>query len=164
MAILMVVSAIQFIGVACLMNHVILLLRPLKMKDWLLYGIKSTVVNKMNLASELHCHRRQRWRVLSVYPLISWVILCRLAASDKKEWSSYILRSSLYFIQQRSEDVVSHYSMLQTGQDTKDCVLHSAAFHHYREACTRPFHDIRLQLSQNQRYCTNIEKAQRRVE
>lgn len=34
------------------MNHVILLLRPLKMKDWLLCGIKSIAVNKMNLASE----------------------------------------------------------------------------------------------------------------
>lgn len=52
MAILMVVSAIQFIGVACLMNHVILLLRPLKMKDWLLCGIKSVAVSKMNFASE----------------------------------------------------------------------------------------------------------------
>lgn len=40
-------------------------------------------------------------------------------------------------------------------------MLQSAAFHHYREACTRPFHDIRLRLSQNHRYCTNIEKAQK---
>lgn len=42
-------------------------------------------------------------------------------------------------------------------------MLQSAAFHHYKEAYTRPFHDIRLQLSQNQRYCTNIEKAQKGV-
>lgn len=49
------------------------------------------------------------------------------------------------------------------SRHTKDRVLQSAAFHHYREAYTRPFHDIRLQLSQNQRYCTNIEKAQRGV-
>ncbi len=34
------------------MNHVILLLRPLKMKDWLLCGIRSIAVNKMNFASE----------------------------------------------------------------------------------------------------------------
>lgn len=51
MAILMVVSAIQFVGVACLMNHVILLLRPLKKKDWLLCKVKSMSV-KMNLASQ----------------------------------------------------------------------------------------------------------------
>lgn len=30
-----------------------------------------------------------------------------------------------------------------------------------RSIHTRPFHDIRLRLSPNQRYCTNIEKAQR---
>ena len=65
--------------------------------------------------------------------------------------------------QQRSEDGVSYYSMLQTGQDTKDYVLQSAAFHHYREAYTRPFQDIRLQLSQNHRYCTNIEKARKGI-
>lgn len=52
MAILMVILAIQFIGVACLMNHVILFLGPLKMKDWLLRGIKSSAVNQMNFASE----------------------------------------------------------------------------------------------------------------
>lgn len=46
---------------------------------------------------------------------------------------------------------------------TKDCVLQSTAFHHYREAYTRLFHDIRLQLSQNQRYCTNIGKEQKAV-
>ena len=28
------------------MNHVILLLRPLKMKDWLLYGIKNVAATK----------------------------------------------------------------------------------------------------------------------
>lgn len=52
MAILMVISAIQFIGVTCLMNHVILFLRPLKMKDWLLCWIKSSTLNRMNFASE----------------------------------------------------------------------------------------------------------------
>lgn len=52
MAILMVISAIQFIGVTCLMNHVILFLWPLKMKDWLLCWIKSCTLNRMNFASE----------------------------------------------------------------------------------------------------------------
>lgn len=65
--------------------------------------------------------------------------------------------------QQRSEDVVSYYSMLQTGQDTQKTVCCSAAFHHYRGAYTRPFHDITLRLSQNQGYCTNIEEAQKGV-
>lgn len=52
MAILMVISAIQFIGVTCLMNHVILFLWPLKMKDWLLCWIKSSTLNRMNFARE----------------------------------------------------------------------------------------------------------------
>lgn len=55
--------------------------------------------------------------------------------------------------------------LLQSAVDgsryTKDCVLQSAAFHHYGEAYTWPFHDIRLQLSHNQRYCTHIGKEQK---
>lgn len=66
----------------------------------------------------------------------------------------------MFILHQKRSDVVSCYSMLQTGQDTKQ---QSAAFHHYRAAYTGLFHDITLQLSQKHRYCTNIEKAQKCV-
>lgn len=67
------------------MNHVILLLRPLKMKDWLLCGIKSVAVNKMNFASECALSATEdKDEGFLVYPLNSAVILSYLAASDKK--------------------------------------------------------------------------------
>lgn len=82
--------------------------------------------------------------------------------SDQKIMVSYILHSSLC-INLASTEIRRCGVILQYAADrsrhTKDCVLQSAAFHHYREAYTRPFHDIMLQLSQNQRYCTNIEKS-----
>lgn len=118
MAILMVVSAIQFIGVACLMNHVILLLRPLKMKDWLLCGIKSNSVNKMNFASDcnLSTTKEKDGECFLVHPLNS--------TEFTVQWSVTYYTAAFKFIlhQQRSEDVVSYYSMLQTGQDAQKTV------------------------------------------
>lgn len=77
MAIWMVVSAIQFIGVACLMSHVILLLRPLKMRDWLLSEIKSIAVQKMNWTSE-----------------------CSPLATEAKDWGClYFILGSVVIIQ-----------------------------------------------------------------
>lgn len=109
----------------------------------------------------MHSTEEKAEGVFSLYPLNSVVILSFLA----KIMVSYVYIAAFTFFQQRerSEDVVSYYSMLQTGQDTQKTVCCSAAFHHYGGAYTWPFHDITLQLSQNQRYCTNIEKAHKSV-
>lgn len=117
MAILMVISAIQFIGVACLMNHVILFLGPLKMKDWLLCGIKSTAVSKMN---EKLCYGGCSWFI----PWIVWLCWATLRGATKSQWSvtDYTATFAFIFHQQRSEDMMSYYSMLQTGQDTQKTV------------------------------------------
>lgn len=60
--------------------------------------------------------------------------------------------------------MTSCHSILQIGQTHKrlcaaEC--HISSLSSYGEAWARSFHDITLQLSQKQRYCTNIEKAQK---
>lgn len=62
------------------MNHVILLLRPLKMKDWLLRGIKTIAVKKMNSAFS---YQLQKKKTEGVFRLSSdqWATF---AVSDKK--------------------------------------------------------------------------------
>lgn len=98
-----------------------------------------------------------------VYPLNSVVMLSYLAGSDQKLMVSYRLHSNLCIhlppTEIRRHDVILQYAA-DRSRHTKDCVLQSATFHHY---LLTPFHDITLQLSQSQRYCTNIEKAQKGV-
>lgn len=117
MAILMVVSAIQFIGVACLMNHVILLLRPLKMKDRLLCGIKTTAVTNINSVSECTPSATEE-KDRGCF----WFILGSVQQRVIKNSASvtyYTAAFTFILHQLRSEDVGSYYSMLQTGQEHK---------------------------------------------
>lgn len=111
----------------------------------------------------LRC-RRKEGKLSLVYPLNhrGWSEL----ANDLRKNGPVTYYTAVFTFswhKQRSEDAVSYYSMLQTGQDTQKTACCSAAFHHYSKAYTSPPPDIRLQLSQNQRYCTNTEKAQRGV-
>lgn len=77
----------------------------------------------MNLASEriLSATEGKKLRVFLFYPLISVVILSYLAVCDKNNGLVINYNAAFTFIlhQQRSEDEVSYYSMLQTGQDTQ---------------------------------------------
>lgn len=68
------------------MNHVILLLRPLKMKDRLLCGIKSIAVKKMNRASECTPFLAEKKGRGCLYVILGSVVIMQsyLAASDTK--------------------------------------------------------------------------------
>lgn len=133
------------------MNHVILLLRPLKMKDWLLRGIKSIAVSKMNFASECTpsateeedrgCSRFIPWTAL-----LCRATLRRVAKNNGQlHTTQQLLHSSCTNRDQK--DVVSHYSVLQAGQDTQKTVccisslegsIHKAFSWYYITAFSEP--------------------------
>lgn len=72
MAILTVVSALQFTGVACLMNHVILFLGPLEMKDRPQRRTESSAVSEGNSARERDARRRPPGGTLTNSPLVTF--------------------------------------------------------------------------------------------